>query len=430
MVHPKSNFLLRVVLCLTLILPMIEGEARSASRRPQIGPEVITELRVHGNQSLSDQEIIVLAGIAVGDQMGPELVDRVEARLESSGHFETVDVRKRYRSLLTTDEVALIVVVRERPGASETNPLVRSLVQVGRRTMVLPIFDYTEGYGFTYGARVSLVEVFGADGRLSAAANWGGTKQIALEAEKQFSVAAVHHLRGGVSRSRRANPHFEIEDDRTEVWISADRQLPARFRVEAKANWADVRFSTLDDELTSYRLQVDFDTRPDVAFPRDAVFASAGFEWLDLSGRPGVVGRPAFEAHGYKGVFRQMVLVLKTRYQGADGALPLYERTLLGGGSSLRGWKVGELSGDRMGAASAELRFPLDSPLSMGQAGISVFFDAAAIYDVGTTLEKVRVHKGAGAGLFFRAPLIHVQIDVGHNFIDQIRVHATASVTF
>ncbi len=45
------------------------------------------------------------------------LKETVRARLESSGRFETVDVRRRYRSLTATDQVALVIVVRERPGA-------------------------------------------------------------------------------------------------------------------------------------------------------------------------------------------------------------------------------------------------------------------------------------------------------------------------
>ena len=52
--------------------------------------------------------------------------------------------------------------------------------------MFLPIVSYSEGYGFTYGARASFVDVLGEGGRVSVPLTWGGTRRAAVEIEKTF----------------------------------------------------------------------------------------------------------------------------------------------------------------------------------------------------------------------------------------------------
>ena len=392
--------------------------------------DTIVELRVHGNQSITDEEVLALAGASVGDRVGDTVVADVERRLLESGRFDAVEVRKRYRSLTATDEIVLVLVVRERAGLTSSSPLARALGSVGRRTLFLPIVDYAEGYGLTYGARVGMVDVLGDDGRLSIPAMWGGTKRIGVEVDKLFTGGIVSRVQAGASLVRREHPHFEVDDDRTELWVRAARHLPARLRVAALIGWADVRFGSIDGQLTSYRLVLDFDTRQDVSFPRDAVYARAEFEWLDPSGGGAVIGRPSYEIHGYKGLFGQTVLIVQALYQGANAPVPLYEQPLLGGGGTLRGWKVGEFVGDQLAAASVELRMPLTSPLSIGKVGATIFFDTGTVYGAHQSVRRAQFSRGTGAGLFVDAALIHFRLDVAHNLIDQVRVHIAAGVSF
>ena len=103
-----------------------------------------------------------LAGVAVGEAAGPDLAEIVRDRLAASGRFKTVEVRRRYRSLTATDQIALVIVVRERPGARFSNPVVRAVAGLGRRLMVAPIVDHREGYGVAYGALTSVVDASGA----------------------------------------------------------------------------------------------------------------------------------------------------------------------------------------------------------------------------------------------------------------------------
>ena len=80
-----------------------------------VATETVVEIRIHGNNSVPDEEVLELAGIAVGDFVDSAELDAVARRLATSGRFETVEVRKRYRSLTATDRIALVIVVRERP---------------------------------------------------------------------------------------------------------------------------------------------------------------------------------------------------------------------------------------------------------------------------------------------------------------------------
>ncbi len=109
--------------------------------------EVVTEIRVHGNAYLRDSEVIRLAGVAVGQPLGPDGVRQIEQRLEKSGYFDTVEIRKRYRSLDAASDVALVLLVHERAGQTSelagdgpsTNPWKR----LKSRLMFLPIVDYS-----------------------------------------------------------------------------------------------------------------------------------------------------------------------------------------------------------------------------------------------------------------------------------------------
>ena len=390
----------------------------------------LVDLRVHGNQSLTDEEIHALAGVTVGDPVTVDTAEEIERRLEASGRFESVQVRVRYLSLTATDEVALVVVVRERSTPVGAGPIGRVFGAVGESALFLPILDYAEGYGVSYGVQTSFADSLGDSGRLSLPASWGGTSRLALEADKNFSEGVVHRLQGGVSLSRIENPHFGVDDDRTRLWARADRRVLPNLRLAAEGGWADVRFGDRADRLRRLKVMLEVDTRRDVAFPRNAVVLQAAFEWLDVRGGRRVIGRPEYRAELYRGLVGQSVLAFRAKFQGADAALPEYERLLLGGGPFLRGWRFGAFSGDRRVNGSAELRFPLNSPLSLGRMGASVFIDTGTVYDVGGSLGGARFRHGAGAGVFLRVPLLYLQLDVAHNLKDRVRAHVVAAVRF
>ncbi|HSK08133.1 MAG TPA: FtsQ-type POTRA domain-containing protein, partial [Vicinamibacterales bacterium] len=220
------------------------------------GSETLAEVRVHGNHTTPDEEVLRLAGLALGQPVVAGTVENVERRLRSSGRFADVDIRKRYRSLTDLDQVALIIVVREHvvpeDPASPTPAVLRPLRRLAAGGMILPILDYTDGYGFTYGARVSFVHVLGRDGRVSVPLTWGATRRAAIEVEKRTGAGPLDRLAGGVGLWRRENPFYDLAERRSDAWVGASGRVAGPLRAAARAAVADGRFGPTEERLGSY----------------------------------------------------------------------------------------------------------------------------------------------------------------------------------
>ena len=157
---------------LGIALVAVMTAAPQAARRP----EKIAEVRVHGNATLDDEAVLKLAGVAIGSPLDAGGTEAVEKRLRDSGRFDEVQVRKRYRTL-AMDEVALVLVVHERPGLSATGQPPSALRRFRSRLMFFPILKYDDGYGWTYGGQTAIVDALGKGTRLSFPLSWGGTRQ-------------------------------------------------------------------------------------------------------------------------------------------------------------------------------------------------------------------------------------------------------------
>ncbi len=385
---------------------------------PPAQPETIREIRIHGNATLGDADVLKLAGIAVGDPLDAESVKAIEKRLKDSDRFETVDVRKRYRSLDDPTDVALILVVHERPGVTSATTTGVGVVthpwrRVTSRLMFFPILSYDDGYGFTYGGRVSAVDLLGAGERLSVPLTWGGTKRAALELERTLKRGPISRVFSSVGIWNRENPHFNIADQRVELTGRVERQFAQIVRLGLDASRSSVEFGQLNDRIWTIGTDAVLDTRGDPAFPANAVVLGAGWSALNVRGRDRI-NRYETDARGYLRIVGQSVVAGRAQYFTTDATLPLYERLLLGGSSNLRGFRTGTFDADRMIVTSAEFRAPITSVLSGAKLGLTVFMDAAKAVDFHARLKDAEWHRGAGAGLFLIAPLVKINLDVAH----------------
>ncbi|NUR56200.1 MAG: hypothetical protein HOQ29_17295, partial [Acidobacteria bacterium] len=155
---------MRAALAGVLVAGLAVVAPRAAAQ--QATRETIAEIRIHGNVTIQDDEVVRLAGIAVGAPLDPGALDAITQRLRASGRFDEVDVRKRYRTL-AMDEVALVLLVHERPGVTPDGRRPSTIRRVTSRLMFLPILRYDDGYGWTYGGRTSAVDRLGLGERLS-----------------------------------------------------------------------------------------------------------------------------------------------------------------------------------------------------------------------------------------------------------------------
>jgi hypothetical protein len=423
----------------------IKDEDESSGRDPaQAGPfvpertpqaEVITEIRVHGNAYVRDEEVLKLAGIALGQPLPADGLREIEQRLKASGHFETVEIRKRYRSLENATDVALILLVHERPGFTAETINERSSVwgwaRMKSRLMFLPIVGYDDGYGFTYGGRVSTIGLLGARERISVPLTWGGTRRAAVEVERTFASGPLSRIESTFGISQRENPHFELDDQRVEWTARAERSFARLVRAGVDTSQSTVEFGQLDDRLWTIGANVAFDTRGDPAFPRNAVMLGAGWTGLHVRRLEDPINQYTTDARGYLGLVRQAVLAGRVQYSTADRALPDYERLLLGGASNLRGFRTGTFDGDRMLAISAELRVPITSVLSGAKLGLTAFMDAGKAFNVGQSMKDAAWHQGVGGGIFLIATIVRINLDVAHGLKNgDTRVHLSSGFSF
>lgn len=405
-----------------------------AAQQTAASTEIIREIRVHGNASLTDPDVLRLAGIAVGDSINDESVKAIERRLKDSGRFDTVDIRRRYRSLDDPTDVALVLVVHERPGVTSANqdipPVVRPFHRLKSRLMFLPILSYADGYGFTYGGRVSTVDVLGIDERLSVPLTWGGTKRAALEFDRTFKTGPLTRVSSSLGIWNRENPRFAIDDQRVELKARAERQFSWFVRTGIEASRSSVEFGGLNDRIWTVGTTAALDTRADPAFPGNAVFVGGEWSALHVNGLPRI-NRYTADTRGYLRVAGQAVVAGRVQYFNTDAPLPPYERLLLGGSSTLRGFRTGTFDGDRMLVTSAELRVPITSVISGAKLGLTAFVDVAKAVDFGTRLKDGSWHRGVGGGLFLIAPLVKINIDVAHGLeTGGTRLHIGSGFSF
>ncbi len=402
--------------------------------------EVLAEVRVHGNYSTPDAEVLRLAGLTTGQAITPATIDAAVDRLKRSDRFIAVEIRKRYRSLDDQTDVALIIIVQEYPIPDVAPSLMRPLRRTLGSAMFMPILNFTDGYGLTYGGRVSFVDGLGKGARLSVPLTWGGTKRAAAEFEKSVARGPFDRVTATVSIGRRTNPFYEVDDDRRTAALGASRQIVGPVRAGLQAGISNVTFGTIEDRLTTYGADVTLDTRADPTFPRNAVFVTARWERLDARPTPaggsvpaaairGQLDRLFLDARGYVGVIGQSVLSMRAQLGRANAPLPLYERFLLGGADTLRGYRAGSFSGDTLAAGSLELRIPISSPLSFGRAGVELFTDAGTVLDRGTPFRDARFHAGYGGGVFFIASIFQLNADIAARR-DGLRLHVMSGFHF
>lgn len=391
--------------------------------------EVIAEVRVHGNYRTPDEEVLRIASVSPGAALPAGGTGAVAERLRASGRFEAVDVRKRYRSMTDDSQVALIIIVTERPGVEKGGVMPGPITRLRNAIMVSPALEYADGYGVTAGGRLAFADVLGRRGHVSIPLTLGSTRGAAVEADKTLAGGPLRRLRARASAVSRENPAYGVRDRRGEVSADAGATIGGALGFSVRAAWADIAFGSIRDRSVSYGAGLTLDTRANPAFPRNAIVLSAGWDVLDPGSGP-AVNRYALDGRAYAGLPRSSVLALRVKAETADAPLPVYERRLLGGFSSLRGFRAGAFTGDNLAAASLELRVPFHSPMQMAQTGLVLFGDAGAVSDHGAKLRNADVHCGAGAGVYVRAPLLQLEIDVAHGFGRGARVHVTAGFRF
>jgi outer membrane protein assembly factor BamA len=390
-------------------------------------PEKITEVRVHGNHTTPDADILRLSGLAPGADASEAQLKEAERKLKATHRFEGVELRKRYLSITDPSQVLVMIVVDEHPAVSASDLTPGPFKKFRAMQMWMPILKNEDGYGFTYGARLAFKDSLGERSRVSVPMSWGGERRIGLEAERSFD-GPISIVRGGVALYQRVNPYFEVPDRRTEARVEADRNVASWFRAGVDARVANVEFGPdYEARHSAAGVHTVFDTRIDPSFPRNAIHTRIGWERLNFGGS---AGRWNTDARGYIGVGGSLVLALRAQLVKADSSLPSAEQSLLGGSDSVRGYRTGHRAGDNLFATSAELRIPLNSPLTFGRIGLKAFVDAGTAWNTGARYDDEPFDRGIGGGIYMGAGPFIIDLDIAKPRTGNVRAHFGMGVTF
>lgn len=396
-------------------------------------PEVISEIRVHGNLIVSNEEVVKIAGVAVGDPFGPATLAGITERMRASKKFHEIEILKRFASIADPSKIVVVIVVNEGAVRIDMPDVPGGPVAVVRRSwfrnlLFMPIIDGEDGYGLTYGARLALVGTVGPKSRISFPLTWGGMKRAGIELDRPIAHGPISRVLVGGAIQRQKNPAYLESDDRRRVWARAERAA-GPWTLGGTLGWQHVSFANATETFRSAGTDVTFDTRLDPVMPRNAVYAKASWERLAFDSG-GTTDRTRVEGRGYIGLIGQNVLALQAVREDANQPLPRYLRSLLGGWSSLRGFEAGTFTGDTLVSESAELRIPLTSPLNIGKVGVSVFVEAGKAYDHGQRYRDQPLHRSVGGSLWFTATVFNLGLSVSHAVGGGTRVNFGGGFTF
>lgn len=433
--RPRSPFSTGPVLAFALLIT-----PWAAPSHAQVTPSAVAGrdraakvgvVRIHGNHTTPDEDVRQLAGVAEGEPLPEGGAEVIAARLDASRRFRRVDVRLRQRSIADPSDLALVIIVEEHPAPSAAPapaPL-RWLRNTGAGLMWLPVLDYEDAYGFTYGARFTFADAIGERSRVSIPATWGGTRRVAVEVERYLARPKGASLSAGGGIWQQEHPHYEVDERRVEGWLGATLPLRGPLRIEPRATWASVDFGGSTSDLFTGGADLVLDTRLNPVLPRNAVYLRLGLDGVRQEGRS-TYRRTRADARAYVGLIGASVLAVRVRVEAASAPQPAYLQPWLGGSASLRGLSPGEFAGDQLMAFSAEVRVPFSSPLNVGTLGVAIFADAGAVGAHADPVSALAFERSVGAGVFLALPVVSINLDVAHAMGRGTRLHVATGVRF
>lgn len=400
--------------------------ASAAAAQPAAPP--IVEIQTHGNYVTPDAEVVAMSGLRVGEAASEAALAAAQARLKASGRFAAADVQKLSRSIDDPSDIVVMLFVEELPGASVDVPRPGWLTRTAAGLQWLPVLRYDEGYGLTYGVHAALDSAFGGRSRLSIPATWGGERRFGIEAERSFDGPFVSRVVTGLDVRRTVHPAFDRAEERVRAVGRLERRLVTGVTLGVEAGRDRVRFAGRRDDVDRALADVVVDTRVDPGFPRNAVWGRASIERLDVV--TGVRRRTRADASVAIGTPLGSALILRGFQTSSDGALPLYEQTMIGGWMATRGYRRGYRIADNAAGASITLARPFGSPLASIRHGLRTFVDWAAVYDAGTKVDDATFDRGIGVGWFANLAAVNAFVDLGRSRDGKWRAHVRFGTGF
>ncbi len=299
--------------------------------------------------------------------------------------------------------------------------------------MFLPIINYATATASRTAGGSARWTCSACGERLSVPLTWGGTRRAALEFDRTFKSGPLTRVESSIGIWQRENPHFDIDDQRVELKGRAERRFARLLRTRRAGITQLGRFRRHRRSAVDGRRRCARSTRrADPNFPRNAFLLGTGWTGLHVRSAPDRIDRYTTDARGYVGLSVRRSARRASSTRARRRTLPDYERLLLGGASTLRGFRdrdvrrrshAGHVRGgapaDHVGAEQRAARRPRRSS-TPARRGISA---SASRTRAGT--------RGVGGGVFLIAPIVKLNLDVAHGLTDgDTRVHLASGFAF
>ncbi len=392
--------------------------------------EVVTQILPHGNQDISDDEVVSIAGIPLGATVSETLLADATRRLEASGKFQSVDVVKRYASIDDPSRVAIVIIVSEgplMPPTTDAVPQVRRRRAVGR-ILFSPVLELSDTRRFSFGGRLTVPGFLGRRTQLSVPMTGGEVRHLGLEVDRTLTRGPFTEVGVTLARQRWRNPAFDEHDHRRLLRARGQRTM-GPVRAGVAAGWQQVSFADIETSFRTISGDITVDTRLTPALPQNAVFVQSSIERVMFRSGPAIT-RMRTDARGFVGLVGDQTLVLRGIWEATTGPIPPYLRSLLGGDHTLRGYRPGFRTGDGLLAASIEWRIPLATRLPFGRLGVGAFSDWGLVWDHGQSVASAPVFSGIGGTLWLATSPLRMNLAVAHGRRAGLRVHASGGIGF
>ena len=229
----------------------------------------------------------------------------------------------------------------------------------------LPIFNYADGYGLTYGIRVLVRRPRSARTACCRSHSRGAANGVPAWSWSDRSTISARGLASAFWVNRQVNPFFEVPDLRQQVRVEADHAVVALDAGRRRAPASRTSSSATTDDGAPRRRQAPTSrsTRVSIRCSR-AMPIHTRIDWE----RPRLRNRQrrtlecgCTRLHRHRRVDGRCA-ARTTRAIGRAAATRPNSRCSAAS-DSLRGYRAGYRAGDNLAAVSAELRVPLNSPL-------------------------------------------------------------------
>jgi outer membrane protein insertion porin family len=387
----------------------------------RIAEGVIEDVKITGNTRTNTAVIRRYISTQPGDTYSLPKVSRDVARLAATDYFETV----RHDAEVGSEpgQVVLIFIVAEKK-------------RTGQMTLG---GGYSTDQGITGTIGLTRSNIRGSGQAVTVKKDFGGSNSYELSYRNPWAASPETGLDLGiynrlvqrevvVNTSEGEQRSLSYDEHRVGGSLTLGRPVSDRTTVYARLRRDDVSIADLSEadqqlltgssfaarEVRSLTLSGVSDSRDDRRNPRNGSYHQVSLEFAGIFGGTHF-DKYTLDTRRYLGIGNRSIIAMRLLAGAVTGDVPYLESFLIGGSSSLRGYRSDRFVGSRMAVLNTEYRIPLGGNV----VGV-VFFDVgdawggslAASSSLGGS-GSFSAHIGYGAGVRVKTPLGPVRLDLG-----------------